>query len=126
MFLWHWTVLSYVTKVWENSVVDSNSIIEDSFANLLNYAGFFVGEVFRCIQTVRILNFMSVLDWGADMGGVILAAHQNVLKYVQILAHIIWHLQCDDSIHIVLIQIDTDIDCCFHIDCNKIFSLSPF
>ena len=55
------------------------------------------------------------------MVGVLLAAHKNVFKSVQDLACIVWHGQCDGSIHIVQIYLDSNIDCPFHIDCNGIF-----
>ena len=87
----------------------------------MNEVIFFVWELFRCIQRVWILNCLSILDWGPNMGGVLLTAHQNVLKSVQSLAHIFWLWQCDGSVHILPIHIYSNIDCHFHIDCNEIF-----
>ena len=58
------------------------------------------------------------------MGVVLLAAHQNMLKYVQGHAHMVWLGQCDGSVCIVPIQVDSNIDVCFHIECDYVFSLS--
>ena len=67
---------------------------------------------------VQHIEFFPILDWCTYIGGVILAAHQNLMKSVQGLAHIVWHGQCYGSVHIFPIHLDSNIDVHFHINCD--------
>ena len=88
---------------------------------MLHKVSFFISEILCCVQRVRILDLLSILDWRTGIGRVLLASSQDVLESVQCLAQINWHQQYDGSVHIVPLEFNPNVYCRFHVDCDELF-----
>ena len=63
----------------ENYVIDGNGVIHKSASHLLNEGSPLIWEILCCVQRVRILDLLSILDWGTGMWRVLFASSEDVL-----------------------------------------------